>query len=74
VNFIQKVKDVLLEEEEILVSFDIVSLFPSIPIVLSLEYMEDWFVQRPTVESNKVKKMHGRQLFHVSRPRQTEGA
>jgi hypothetical protein len=46
IDFIEKVKDITVADDEILVSFDVVSLFPSIPIDEALQNMNDWLVQR----------------------------
>jgi hypothetical protein len=46
IDFIEKVKDTTVADDEILVSFDVVSLFPSIPIDEALQNMNDWLVQR----------------------------
>jgi uncharacterized protein YpmS len=46
IDFIQKVKDGVLQDGEILMSFDVVSLFPSIPIDFALQYMNEWLITR----------------------------
>jgi hypothetical protein len=46
IDFIQKVKDIVLQDDEILMSFDVISLFPSIPIDLALQYMNEWLITR----------------------------
>ncbi|EFA11664.1 hypothetical protein TcasGA2_TC008528 [Tribolium castaneum] len=40
-EFINKVKDITLHEDELLVSFDVSSLFPSVPIPQTLTYLKD---------------------------------
>jgi hypothetical protein len=53
-DFIQKVKDTQeLKVNEVLVSFDVISLFSSIPIDLALQYMTDWLISR-RIETNKI--------------------
>jgi hypothetical protein len=46
VDFIEKLKETRVKDEEILVSFDVISLFPSIPIDEALQNMNDWLVER----------------------------
>jgi hypothetical protein len=46
IDFIQKVKDIVLQDDKILIFFDVVSLFPTIPIDLALQYMNEWFITR----------------------------
>jgi hypothetical protein len=51
IDFIQKVK--VLQEDEIFMSFDVVSLFPSFPIDLALEYMNEWLRTRK-IDAHKI--------------------
>jgi hypothetical protein len=44
IDFIQKVKDIVLQDDEILMSFDVVYLFLSISIDLALQYMNKWLI------------------------------
>lgn len=37
-EFIDKTKNIKLEESELLVSFDVISLFPSVPVYITLKY------------------------------------
>lgn len=41
-EFIDEVRDVLLKPEEVLVSFDVSSLFPSVPIEPTLDLLDTW--------------------------------
>jgi hypothetical protein len=43
-RFISKLGQQTITEDEILVSFDVVSLFPSIPIYFALQFMNDWLL------------------------------
>jgi hypothetical protein len=53
IAFIQKVKDIVLQDDEILMSFDVVSLFPCIPINLALQYMNKWLITR-RIDAHKI--------------------
>jgi hypothetical protein len=53
VDFIQKVQNISLTENEFLASFDVESLYPSIPIGLALQYMIDWVVSK-RVDPHKI--------------------
>lgn len=53
IQFINKIKDLKLNKDEILVSFDVSALFPSIPIPQTLEYLKS-FLENNNVESVKV--------------------
>jgi hypothetical protein len=44
VDLYQKLGQQTITEDEILVSFDVVSLFPSIPIYFALQFMNDWLL------------------------------
>jgi hypothetical protein len=48
VDFIEKVSETKVTDDEILVSFDVVSLFSSIPIGEALQNMNDWLIKRRT--------------------------
>jgi hypothetical protein len=52
-DFIQKVIDIVLQDDEILMSFDVVSLFPSIPIDLALQYINEWLITR-RIDAHKI--------------------
>lgn len=53
VDFIDKVKNTKIGTEEIMISFDVESLFPSIPINTTMEYLEEWLKER---EPNEEKR------------------
>jgi hypothetical protein len=62
IDFIQEVKEIVLDDE-ILMSFDVVSLFPSIPIELTLKYIKKWLTTR-----NIDAPRHGKKLLQISQP------
>lgn len=49
-EFIDNVKETVLLQDEVLISFDVCSLFPSVPVDITLELLELWLVE------NKVEK------------------
>jgi hypothetical protein len=72
IDFIQKVKDIVLQDDKILMSFDVVSLFSSIPIDLALQYMHEWFITR-RIDAHKIscyekQCMEERELLQVLQP------
>lgn len=44
-EMIEKIKSLVLEDDEVLVSFDVESLFPSVPIDEAMVSMEEWLTQ-----------------------------
>lgn len=42
IEFVEKLKVLDIENDEIMVSFDVSSLYPSVPIKESIEHTEDW--------------------------------
>jgi hypothetical protein len=42
-EFCQQLKDITLQRNEVLVSFDVISLFPSVPVEAAIEDMQRWF-------------------------------
>lgn len=44
-DFIDKIKDVQLDPTEVLISFDVTSLFPSVPMEYTLDLLEIWLEQ-----------------------------
>jgi hypothetical protein len=44
-DFINRIKDIKLKDSEILVSFDVNSLFPSVPIPQTLEYLKELLLE-----------------------------
>jgi hypothetical protein len=44
VDFCQKLGQQTIAEDEIMASFDVVALFPTIPINFALEFMSDWLL------------------------------
>jgi hypothetical protein len=44
-DFINSIKDIKLKDSEILVSFDVNSLFPSVPIPQTLEYLKELLLE-----------------------------
>ena len=45
-QFVDQVKDVKIKKTESIISFDIVSLFPSIPVDLAITFLEEWLLQK----------------------------
>jgi hypothetical protein len=52
-EFCQQLKDVTLQRNEVLVSFDVISLFPSVPVEAAIEDMQRWF-QEINLDVNKL--------------------
>ena len=44
IDFIDRIKDVVIEKDDILVSFDVVSLFTSVPVDCAIKYIFDLLV------------------------------
>lgn len=53
-EFLDEVKNEEIYEDECLVSFDVCSLFPSVPIQITLQLLEDWLM-RCEVEMDKIE-------------------
>jgi hypothetical protein len=53
IEFTEKLREFEIEEDELLVSFDVTSLYPSIPIDIAKQNMEDWLVSA-RVDMHKV--------------------
>lgn len=53
-DFATQLEDVELEDDEILMSFDVVSLYPSIPVEETLNLFEDW-LKECNVDEEKMK-------------------
>ena len=45
-EFIEKIRNIKLKRTESLVSFDVVSLFPSVPINDAIQFLEDWLLEQ----------------------------
>lgn len=58
-QLIHKIKDIKLAETDRLVSFDVSSLFPSVPIELTLQYLEEWLIDNniPKIEIDEYLKL-----------------
>lgn len=54
-ELVEKLKNIILKPDEILVSFDVTALFPSIPINLAIQYMEEHLlrnrISQPKIQS-----------------------
>lgn len=61
-DFIKEVKDIdiVLEESEVLVSFDVISLFPSVPSDVTLEILKYW------LEKNEVVVIQTRSFMRLT--------
>ena len=57
-ELIEKLKDIRLEEDEILVSFDVESLFPSIPIPEALIELENHLLKNDVPAEKREVYMH----------------
>lgn len=42
IDFVDRIKDVILAEDEVIASFDVTALFPNIPLVEAIEIFETW--------------------------------
>ena len=51
-ELIDRIKDVKVSRNEVMVSFDVVSLYPSIPVPEAIKYLEQWLAEHK-VESPK---------------------
>lgn len=54
-EFIDKIKGLTLEDGEILISFDVTSLFPSVPVNITLKYLEELLVVN-NIDKTKIKE------------------
>jgi Reverse transcriptase (RNA-dependent DNA polymerase) len=54
IEFTESLKEFEIEEDELLVSFDVTSLYPSIPIDIAVKNMEEWLVTK-RVDIHKIK-------------------
>ncbi len=52
-DFVKKIKDVKIEEDEVMVSFNIVSLYPNVPLPEAIQAISDWL---NTTNANDVQK------------------
>lgn len=56
-DFIEKIQNLIIEEDELLVSFDVVSLYPSVPIAEALNLLQIWL-------NNAETNLNKRQVYH----------
>lgn len=52
-DFIEKTKNIVVEDDEVLVSFDVVALFPSIPISETLILLKEWLQESERDEEKR---------------------
>lgn len=52
-DFVEKIKDVRIGDDEIMVSFDIVSLYPNVPLPAAIESIVNWLRTTNTTESQQ---------------------
>lgn len=62
-EFLDKIKDLVLEDDEILISFDVTSLFPSIPIREALDFFSDYL--DTTTLTQEQSDVHRKRLKHA---------
>ena len=43
-EFINSIKNITIEENEVLVSFDVTALYPNVPLNIAIELIEDWLI------------------------------
>jgi hypothetical protein len=55
INLIEKLSNNKIKENEILISFDVVALFPSIPIEITIGFLKEW-LNELKIEDNKIKE------------------
>lgn len=72
-EFIEKIKDILIAIDEIMISFDVSSLFPSIPVDIALNELKK-HLDNCNIEQNKkrhifsrCKTMYGTKFLRISR-------
>lgn len=53
IEFTNKVSDIQLEADEVMVSFDVTALFPSVPLQETFTYLENWLVTTDTQDQQK---------------------
>src|SRR5436190_6838577 len=58
-ELIQNIKDLKIEDNELLVSFDVVSLYPNVPIDVTIEIIKDWLtsINLTTNEVNEYTRL-----------------
>jgi hypothetical protein len=56
INLIEKLSNNKIKENEILISFDVVALFPSIPIEITIGFLKEW-LNELKIEDNKIKEL-----------------
>lgn len=56
INLIEKLSNIKIKENEILISFDVVALFPSIPIEITIGFLKEW-LNELKIENNKIKEL-----------------
>jgi hypothetical protein len=56
INLIEKLSNIKIKENEILISFDVVALFPSIPIEITIGFLKEW-LNELKIEDNKIKEL-----------------
>ncbi|BHF81222.1 hypothetical protein SprV_0702435200 [Sparganum proliferum] len=62
-HFLEKLKGVVIDPDEVMVSFDVVSLFTSIPKELAMEVINDLLDRKHDEEGNPFKRKHVMELL-----------